>query len=141
MRIFEQCVAMMNESGLAVVNMTPFRGVSMDVGTAVEVGYMYAQGKPVFAYSNVMKSYVDRVADELPLHGADLRIEGEDVVLSEQGVQSSVENFGFHDNLMCEGPIRHSHGSVVPFEALERERFSTLDGFAMCIQQVTEVLG
>jgi nucleoside 2-deoxyribosyltransferase len=46
LRIFDVCVAMMQQCDLAIAQLTPFRGVSMDVGTAVELGYMHARGKP-----------------------------------------------------------------------------------------------
>jgi len=36
----------------------------MDVGTAVEIGYMHAQGKPVFGYTNVAADYADRCDDD-----------------------------------------------------------------------------
>lgn len=35
-----------------IANLTPFRGVSMDSGTAFEVGYMRALGKVVLGYTN-----------------------------------------------------------------------------------------
>ena len=34
-----------------IVNLTPFRGPSADVGSAYEMGFMRALGRPVFAYS------------------------------------------------------------------------------------------
>jgi nucleoside 2-deoxyribosyltransferase len=37
-------------------NCSPFRGVSLDAGTAYEIGYACALGKPVFGYSNVLAS-------------------------------------------------------------------------------------
>src|SRR6476620_3924966 len=46
--IFDRCVAMMDRCDLVVANMTPWRGISMDVGTAVEMGYMHGKGRPVF---------------------------------------------------------------------------------------------
>jgi len=61
---FDICVELMDTCALAVANMTPFRGPSMDVGTAVEMGYMYAQGKPVFGYSNTSGVYSDRVSPD-----------------------------------------------------------------------------
>src|SRR6266511_2425820 len=39
--IFSQCLELMNQCDLIIANMTAFRGPSMDVGTAIEVGYMY----------------------------------------------------------------------------------------------------
>ena len=40
-----------------VANLTPFRGVSMDSGTAFEVGFMRALGRPVLGYTNVVAEY------------------------------------------------------------------------------------
>ena len=62
--LFLDCVEMMERCNLGIVNMTPFRGVSMDVGTAVELGYMHARGHPVFGYTNVTLDYEARVSDE-----------------------------------------------------------------------------
>jgi len=42
---FDICIELMDTSQLGIASMTPFRGPSMDVGTAVEMGYLYAQGK------------------------------------------------------------------------------------------------
>ena len=57
MSIFRADVALMDESDLIIANITRFRGPSADVGTAFEMGYMHAQGKPVFAYYNMQETY------------------------------------------------------------------------------------
>ena len=44
-----------------MANMTPFRGPSMDVGTAYEVGYADALGLAVFAYRTDQTAYASRV--------------------------------------------------------------------------------
>ncbi|CCG08693.1 nucleoside 2-deoxyribosyltransferase [Pararhodospirillum photometricum] len=44
-----------------IANMTPFRGPSMDVGTAFEMGFAAALGKPVIGYTDDLGEYVDRV--------------------------------------------------------------------------------
>lgn len=44
-RLIQGCDAM-------IVNLTPFRGPSTDVGSAYEMGFMRALGRPIFAYSN-----------------------------------------------------------------------------------------
>jgi nucleoside 2-deoxyribosyltransferase len=44
-RVMQTCDAM-------IVNLTPFRGPSADVGSAYEMGFMRALGRPIFAYSN-----------------------------------------------------------------------------------------
>jgi len=115
-RIFDNCVAMMDRCDIAIANMTPWRGLSMDVGTAVEVGYMHAQGKPVFGYTNVAADYADRCDDD----GCD------------------IEAFGFHDNLMCEGPVWHSGGSVVRADVSLAERWTNLEAFEACVRRARQ---
>jgi nucleoside 2-deoxyribosyltransferase len=44
-RVMQGCDAM-------IVNLTPFRGPSADVGSAYEMGFMRALGRSIFAYSN-----------------------------------------------------------------------------------------
>ena len=45
-----------------IVNVTPFRGPCADVGSAYETGFMRALGRPVFAFSNDARAFLDRVA-------------------------------------------------------------------------------
>lgn len=60
--IYRADVGLVDECDAVIANMTPFRGVSMDVGTAYELGYAVAQGKPVFGWSKVFdQSYTSRV--------------------------------------------------------------------------------
>lgn len=130
-QIFSICLEMMDDSDLVVANMTPFRGVSMDVGTAIELGYMYAQGKPVFGYTNDVQDYAARVTTA-------------GVMVSDQ----QVEDFGLSDNLMCEGVVRWprnsppkgSDGGVIRTEVLDDERFLSLDGFEAAVQQARDYL-
>lgn len=58
--IFAACETMMLSCDLCIANCTPFRGVSMDAGTAYEVGFMRALGKPVFGYSSAVEDYAER---------------------------------------------------------------------------------
>jgi nucleoside 2-deoxyribosyltransferase len=111
-RIFERCVEVMDECGVIIANMTPFRGISMDVGTAVEVGYMYGRGCPVFGYTNVATDYFERVRDDGFL----------------------VETFGFVDNLMCEGPVWRSGHEVVRTAVTGDRLLTDLTGFERCVE-------
>jgi nucleoside 2-deoxyribosyltransferase len=43
--VMQSCDAM-------IVNLTPFRGPSADVGSAYEMGFMRALGRPIYAYTN-----------------------------------------------------------------------------------------
>jgi nucleoside 2-deoxyribosyltransferase len=112
--IFDACVRMMDACDVVVANMTPWRGVSMDVGTAVEIGYMHGKGKPVFGYTNEARSYNDRCPRDGYL----------------------VEPFGYHDNLMCDGPVWHSGATVVRAAIAEDALFTDLVAFETCVRQV-----
>lgn len=51
-RIYAQNRALMLASDMMIANLTPFRGPSADDGTAFELGFFDALGRPAFAYSN-----------------------------------------------------------------------------------------
>jgi nucleoside 2-deoxyribosyltransferase len=121
--IFDVCVAMMDTCDLLIANMTPFRGISMDVGTAVELGYMHAKGKPVFGYTNVEADYATRVSD---------------AGLSDE--LQLVENYGLFDNLMCDGPVRRSGGEVVRYAVPGSELLTSLEGFELCVKQARRII-
>lgn len=89
--IFEHCIAHLDGCDVVIANLTPFRGPSMDVGTAVEIGHALGAGIPVFGYTNDARDYADRFP-------------------AEPGWL--IERFGFVDNLMVEGTVRR-HGAVV----------------------------
>ena len=86
---------MMDRADAIIANITPFRGPHMDPGTAFELGYMVAQGKPVMVYTQAVDSLVDRVSE---WSGGLVRAAG--VLRDRNGHQ--VENFGLFENLMIE---------------------------------------
>ena len=96
-----------------IANMTPFRGPSMDVGTAYEIGFARALRKPVFGYFPNATSYMERVANCIPL----TRIESEGVWRDTSGW--AVEDFGgLTENLMLACGITGLSSSFE--EALDR---------------------
>ena len=91
-RVMRGCDAM-------IVNLTPFRGPSADVGSAYEMGFMRALGRPIFAYTNDAgpSSIVSP-----PCGGAvRMRPTGE----HEDPDGMAIEPFALHDNLMLAGGI------------------------------------
>ncbi len=104
-KIYHANIALMEQAHFVVANMVRFRGPSMDVGTAFEMGYMASARKPVFAYYDAQpfygkaeqpSLYVDRVAQFYPV--------SED----KEGVDihgQSIENFKMEDNLMMIGSL------------------------------------
>ncbi|MGJ8526118.1 nucleoside 2-deoxyribosyltransferase [Halomonadaceae bacterium LMG 33818] len=56
--------ALMDECDAGLFCIDPFRrSADMDPGTAVEIGYMHAQGKPMEGYTVDGRNYPDKVAD------------------------------------------------------------------------------
>lgn len=59
--IFEKNVRLLESSDIVIANLSPFRGPSADVGTVWEIGFGYAQKKPIFAFTNDTREYKHRV--------------------------------------------------------------------------------
>jgi nucleoside 2-deoxyribosyltransferase len=97
--LFESCVAMMDRCVAGLANVTPFRGISADVGTAFEMGYLFGRGCPVWGYTSHAADYAVRV-------GGDVADDGDDG-------EVLVEAFGLADNLMLEGPMLQRERTIV----------------------------
>lgn len=123
--IYRSNIQLMNQSDLIVANMTPFRGPSMDVGTAFEIGYMAAQGKPVFGYSNDGRLYTQRVTPQHP--GVD-----------DAGM--TIESFDMADNLMLEAAIVSSGGQLVREQVEDDRYFTDLKVFEATVRLAAERL-
>jgi nucleoside 2-deoxyribosyltransferase/mannose-6-phosphate isomerase-like protein (cupin superfamily) len=122
---------LMDRADAVVANMTPFRGVSMDVGTAFEMGYMNARRALVLGYSNVAGTYLERVR-EAGLAAAD-------AALDRAGL--TIEDFGLGDNLMLAGAVRASGFEVLAGARRRREGpalHSDLTLFERCVEIATE---
>lgn len=98
----------MRDCDAIVADLAPFRGPSMDVGTAFEVAYMHALGRPVFGYSAADAPFAERVAAHFGGRVArrtDGTLEGADAY--------AIEEFAMHENLMLDGCVRRSTGVLV----------------------------
>lgn len=116
-----------------IANMTPFRGPSMDVGTAFELGYMAGMGKPVLGYSNVTAPYATRTRAFFGLlaeSGAAL-----DALADPSGM--AIEPFGMVDNLMLESAVLESGFDVVTVAVMAPEAlYRDLRGFTACVERL-----
>lgn len=123
-------IALANEGLIAscdvlIANLTPFRGASMDAGTAFEVGVMRALGRPVLGYSNITADYATRarrVQAMGPFPG-DADAAGVDV-----------EDFGLSENLMIEIAIRESGFTVLTQDAAPGDGMRDLRGYVRCLE-------
>jgi nucleoside 2-deoxyribosyltransferase len=120
---------MMRACDLAVANATPFRGPSIDPGTAYEMGFMRALGKPVFAYANLPGPYLDRVEAHF---GRPLERVGGGPWLGADGL--TVEDFEMPDNLMIVGAVEFSGGRLVTEDVPDSRRQTDLRAFEQCLQ-------
>lgn len=96
-----------------IANMTPFRGPSMDVGTAFEMGFMRALGRPVFGYTNVPGFYKDKAAG-----------------FCDDGML--IEDFDMIDNLMMVGAAAHIE--------ISDKSVDDLSVFIRCVERVASFL-
>ncbi len=119
---------LMDGCDLVVAQMTPFRGPGMDGGTAFEMGYMRAQGKPVLGYSNVAAPYAERVR---LLHPGKLRPRPTGSLEDPDGLE--VESFDLLDNLMMHGAILSSGAEMQVEDAPAEARYTALDAFERCL--------
>jgi nucleoside 2-deoxyribosyltransferase len=124
--------ALMRSADAIIANLTPFRGASMDSGTAYEVGFMRALGKIVLGYTNAGDDYASRAqiirrTPPLPYDcdRADL----------------DVEDFGLAENLMIAVAVHESGTHVVTHEVANRDRMADLTGFTACLVQLQKLLG
>ncbi|MBY0399335.1 nucleoside 2-deoxyribosyltransferase [Myxococcota bacterium] len=117
---FDVCIEMIDSCQLGFVNMTPFRGPSMDVGTAVEMGYMYAKGLPVFGYSAARSSYAERIQPD--------------------GL--FIEPFDLCEILMAPGAVKRSTGElpVLASSTSAALDLTAMDAFAECVRRAAVFL-
>lgn len=116
--LFDACVAMMDRCVGGLCNLTPFRGPSADVGTAFEMGYLFARGVPVLGYTSHVHDYAARVGDS----------------------EHMVEGFGLADNLMLEGPMLRHELTIVRAEEQHHPALAALTAFEQTVALLAERL-
>ena len=131
-RIAAACEGMGRSCDALIANLTPFRGVSMDCGTAFEVGFVRALGRPVLGYTNVTADYHARCEAwrraAPPLPDADCP-------------DAQIEDFDGAENLMIEAAIVASGGNIVRTAVPPGQEMRDLAGFQACLAQAAKVMG
>lgn len=125
--IFDANVVLMRQADAVIANLSPFRGPGCDPGTAFEVGFMHALGKPVFAYANTAQDHAARVAD---FHAGRLERRADGRLVDPEGLE--VEDFGLIDNLMLDGAALHG-GCFVSEDVPYAERIASLTAFERAV--------
>jgi nucleoside 2-deoxyribosyltransferase len=123
-------IALRNEAHIrsctaVIANLTPFRGPSADVGTVFEIGFARGLGLSVFGYATVAAAFLDRT---LAAIGGG-RQDADGSWWDTDGLL--VEQFGLFDNLMIEGGIIGSGGTLF---CDDQDRWHDLSVFERCVQ-------
>jgi nucleoside 2-deoxyribosyltransferase len=117
-----------------IVNLTPFRSPSADVGSAYEMGYMRALDRPIFAYSNDARPFFDRVA---AFCGETVRRRPTGEYEDSDGM--AIEPFALCDNLMLAGAV--TDGCQATATVTHAERYTALGAFERCAKRAATHLG
>lgn len=121
---------LMRSADAIIANLTPFRGVSMDCGTAFEVGFMRALGRPVFAYTNDADAYRDR-CERFRTNSGTWR-DGD-------RPHYQIEDFGLAENLMIDVAVSESGLAVVRGHERGAD-MAGLGAFESCLAAAADVL-
>lgn len=130
--IYRANIAHMHAADAVIANMTPFRGVSMDAGTAFEMGYMAARGKPVLGYSHVTTAFDERSARYYE--------HGRPDILEAYSAGTSVERFDMADNLMMVGAAAWAGFGVTMVNVTAGEELTSIAGFRACLAALRQHL-
>lgn len=136
--IYRANVRLMDTCDLIIANLTPFRGVGADPGTAFELGYMAAKGVRVAAYSNRSTPHFERIRGEHYKGHVTQDPAGE--YRGSDGL--ALENFEMFDNLMLAGAIVDGGGILVTHEVEDRKPlYRDLTAFRRCLAGLVELVG
>jgi len=125
-RIYAANLDLIEQADAGIFNLSPFRGVGADPGTAFELGLFVGRGKPVFAYSNDPADLFDRVTETFGAHHTP-----EGGWCDAHGFE--IENFGNADNLMLDGALKAAGRSILRAET--RLPLGELTLFTACLRQ------
>jgi len=132
LHIFRANTAMMDEADAIIANLTPFRGPSADPGTVYELGYMAGRGKYCVGYSNVIGTYLEKVASRHSVRPDELARR----YVDDQG--QAVEDFSLADNLMIVHALdEFGHPLVLPQQP-PSDPCRDLAGFEHCVRLIAE---
>ena len=131
-RIYANNLELMDSCAGVIANLTPFRGVSMDAGTAFEVGYMAASKRLVLGYTNVTANYQERSASYYAAGIAPL--------VDPFTAGTAIEDFGLAENLMIELAVRNCRAEIVVSQVEPGTELTSFAGFEKCVALARRLL-
>lgn len=133
--IYHGDVQLMEISDLAICQLTPYDGISADVGTVFELGWMTAKGKPCLGYTNSTLPMLDRIR----AMGHTIHIDENGWPVNEAGLRQ--EDFDMSDNLMIDGALEGHGFPMVRHDAAPDRLYTDLTGFETCLKIAKAKLG
>lgn len=115
---------MIRDSTVVLANISPFRGPSLDPGTAFEIGFARAIGLRVFGYS----------CREMPFAARTIYYSGMEDDAERDVHGFLIERFGLVDNLMIDGAIAASGGRIVCVESDDLSAFEAFEALLRSLQ-------
>lgn len=129
--IAEACEAHIRQADLGMFNIEPWRGPEADSGTAYELGFLAALGKPAVLYTSDPRPFSERVISDV--YGGEVCRDGH--LTRGKRDRLTIETFeGFADNLMLiNAAIRSARivfGAAASPEAAVHRSFEAAADFA-----------
>lgn len=106
-------IGLMVSCDAVIANLQPWHGPSADVGTAFELGFMFARGKPAFAYTNSEEIFQERVQDFLQSDYARANQPGNSAFPRPGYPVYTDEAFGLRENLMIDTALLPFAGDML----------------------------
>jgi nucleoside 2-deoxyribosyltransferase len=128
MRIARRNEAHIARCDIMIANLTPFRGPSADVGTAFEIGFMRALGRPIHGWTNDPRPFALR-SRLFAGATADGWRDADDMLVEDFALPNAV----MVDNLMIAGAIAASGGHITSADPGPAARWSELSAFEACV--------
>lgn len=122
----------MRDCDAIVADLTPYHGPSIDPGTAFEIGFMRALGRPVFAYSGSGETFLARMTE---FWRGDVTRRPDGSLQGRDG--TAIEDFDMADNLMLHGCVVRSTGVIA---LPPTPRGDSTASFEACIRDAAEFL-
>lgn len=130
-KIYTANIQMIADADAVVANITPFRGIHMDPGTAFEIGYAIALDKWVGCYTQDATQITERIARDW---GAPRKIDHH--LVDKEGY--IIENFGMSENLMIKAAVAEQGGVVAKASLPHMDQFLSIAGFEEALRDVID---
>ena len=124
---------MMDEAGAIIANLTSYRGIGADTGTCYELGYMCAQGKLAYAYTNVAADHRTRTVAH---YEGRVTTDPQGRLRGPDGL--AIEDVDMSDNLMMHGGVERRGGRLIVHDAAPDALYTDTTAFEACLTLLAE---